>query len=144
RLDAGDALVLFTDGVTERHADGRFFDDGGLVATLALGAGPTADDLAGRVEHASRTFVDSDVRDDLAILVARVPDGPAGAVARLELPPTEQAASLARHFVRDALVEIGASDIVDPAALLTSELVANAIMHGTPPLSVEVLAVDNG
>ncbi|MEN3273682.1 MAG: hypothetical protein V7636_2443 [Actinomycetota bacterium] len=144
RLRPGDALVLFTDGVTERHADGRFFDDGGLVSTLAMGAGPSAEDIAGRVEYASRTFVDSDVRDDLAILVARVPDGPTGALARLELPPTEQAAALARHFVRDALVEIGASNILDPAALLTSELVANALMHGSPPLSVEVLAVDAG
>jgi serine phosphatase RsbU (regulator of sigma subunit)/anti-sigma regulatory factor (Ser/Thr protein kinase) len=144
RLGAGDALVLFTDGVTERHANGRFFDDGGLVGTLALGAGPSAEAVAGRVEYASRTFVDSDVRDDLAILVARVPDATTGAVARLELPPTEQAAALARHFVRDALVEIGASNILDAAALLTSELVANALMHGAPPLSVEVLAVDSG
>lgn len=133
RLGPGDSLVLFTDGVTERHAGRRFFDDEGLLATLADCVGLGADDVAERVEHASRTFVETEPRDDLAILVAHVPELSAGAVARAELPSTEQAASLARRFVRDTFAELGVVDYLDYAALLTSELVTNALIHGAPP-----------
>jgi serine phosphatase RsbU (regulator of sigma subunit)/anti-sigma regulatory factor (Ser/Thr protein kinase) len=144
RLHPGDSLVLFTDGVTERHAAGRFFDEDGLTTVLAESAGLDADDVAGRVELASRTFVATEPRDDLAILVARVPQVAAGAVARLELPQSEKAPSLARRFVADALTALGAVEQLDVAELLASELVTNALLHGAPTVSVEVLAVPGG
>jgi anti-sigma regulatory factor (Ser/Thr protein kinase) len=46
--------------------------------------------------------------------------------------------------VSDALTELGALDVVDTAVLLVSELVTNALLHGRPTISVEVLAVPSG
>ena len=72
RLERGDALVLFTDGVTERHRDDDFFGADGLVALLSGLAGATADEIAGAVEQAVVDYDDTASRDDLAVLVARV------------------------------------------------------------------------
>ncbi|MGH2686572.1 MAG: SpoIIE family protein phosphatase [Actinomycetota bacterium] len=72
QLEPGDALVLFTDGVTERHRDDDFFGADGLAALLAGLAGATADEIAGAVEQAVVDFDAAASRDDLAVLVARV------------------------------------------------------------------------
>ena len=37
-MDPGDALVLFTDGVTERHSGRDFFDEEGLTKVLGTRA----------------------------------------------------------------------------------------------------------
>ncbi|MDQ3895738.1 MAG: serine/threonine-protein phosphatase, partial [Actinomycetota bacterium] len=42
RIGPGDALVLYTDGVTERHRRGEFFGEHGLEQTRAGAAGLTA------------------------------------------------------------------------------------------------------
>jgi serine phosphatase RsbU (regulator of sigma subunit) len=71
RLDVGDALVLYTDGVTERREGQRMFGQYGLRKTLNRAAGQDAEALASAVEHAASSFVVSELRDDLAILVIR-------------------------------------------------------------------------
>jgi serine phosphatase RsbU (regulator of sigma subunit)/anti-sigma regulatory factor (Ser/Thr protein kinase) len=70
-LDVGDAMVLYTDGVTERRDGRRMFGQYGLRKTLAGSVGSDADALASAVEHAAESFVSTDLRDDLAILVIR-------------------------------------------------------------------------
>jgi serine phosphatase RsbU (regulator of sigma subunit) len=70
-LDPGDALVLYTDGVTERRDGRRMFGQYGLRKALAGSAGATAEALASALEHAAESFVDTELRDDLAILVIR-------------------------------------------------------------------------
>jgi phosphoserine phosphatase RsbU/P len=70
-LDPGDALVLYTDGVTERRDGQRMFGQYGLRKTLANSAGATAEALASALERAAQSFVDTELRDDLAILVIR-------------------------------------------------------------------------
>lgn len=72
-LGPGEALVLYTDGVTERHQGGRFFDDHGLEATLSAAAGLTAEEIAGRIEEAARHFASHQPADDMAVVVVRVP-----------------------------------------------------------------------
>jgi len=141
----GDSLVLYTDGVTERHEGTVFFDEDGLASVLADCAGFSAIDTAVRVEVAARGFVDAVPRDDLAVVVARIPEKPAcGTVARRVLPDGERAAAVARRFVADALRELATGSTVDTAALLASELVTNAVVHGTPPVDVSVLAIPDG
>ena len=70
-LDVGDAMVLYTDGVTERRDGRRMFGQYGLRKTLAASVGADADALASAVEHAAESFVRTELRDDLAILVIR-------------------------------------------------------------------------
>lgn len=56
----------------------------------------------------------------------------------LNLPPTPRAAADARRWVARLCEQLGREDLVECAELGTSELVANAILHGVPPISVAV------
>ncbi|MCW2613724.1 MAG: Stage sporulation protein [Frankiales bacterium] len=70
-LSPGDALVFYTDGVTERRSGDRMFGDESLLAACTAAAGLGADSFAGQVEQAVRDFGDQASRDDLAVLVVR-------------------------------------------------------------------------
>jgi serine phosphatase RsbU (regulator of sigma subunit)/anti-sigma regulatory factor (Ser/Thr protein kinase) len=135
----GEALILYTDGVTERHAGDRFFDEEGLAAAVSRCAGFTAEAMAERIELAARAFVEDEPRDDLAIVVLRVP-GRTGtsSSASTELPVDASAPRLARRFVSEVLAALGRDDLADDGALLASEIVTNAVLHGEPPLRVSV------
>ena len=72
RLDPGDALVLFTDGVTEARApDGTFFGEERLADLLRSYAGLDAETLAARLGAVVCEFQEGDLHDDVAILVLR-------------------------------------------------------------------------
>ena len=71
-LGPGDALVLFTDGITERRREGRLFEED-LVATLEAAAGASAAGMARRVEQAAVAFAPVEPDDDMAVLVLSVP-----------------------------------------------------------------------
>ncbi len=73
-LGAGDALVAFTDGVTEGRGAGGMFGDERLGEVLADAAGADARGLADRVVEAVLEFQGGGIQDDLAVLVVRVPD----------------------------------------------------------------------
>lgn len=79
-LLAGDALVLYTDGVTdERDEHGAEFGEARLGETLAALAGAEAQQIADGVVDAVERFRTGRARDDIAVLVLRVTDarGPA-------------------------------------------------------------------
>ncbi|MEX2659977.1 MAG: SpoIIE family protein phosphatase [Acidimicrobiales bacterium] len=144
-LAAGDALVLYTDGITERHADDRFFEEDGLAQVLARCAGFTAATLAERIETAARAFVEDEPRDDLAILVVRVPERPASTTsASTDLPPHPLSARRARRFVLTALDAFAVRGLDEVAELLTSEVVTNAVVHAHSSVRVSVEGVDGG
>ena len=70
RLEPGDTLVAFTDGVIERHSGSRWFNEqdlAQLVAANDLGA----DALAELIRDAVVTAFDTPPTDDMAILVLR-------------------------------------------------------------------------
>ena len=72
RLMPGEALVLYTDGVTEaRSPDGEFFGEGRLRHLLGSCSGLDAATLAGRIKNVVLDFQEGDPRDDLAVLVLR-------------------------------------------------------------------------
>jgi PAS domain S-box-containing protein len=71
RLEPGDAVVLFTDGITERRRDAELFGEAGLRAALAQHAGEPADRLAERIERAVLDFGEGGPRDDMALLVLK-------------------------------------------------------------------------
>jgi sigma-B regulation protein RsbU (phosphoserine phosphatase) len=71
-LGPGDALVLFTDGLTDAERTGGEVGQTRLADVLVRSMGRSAEEIAARLERevlAHRTQV---LPDDLAILVARV------------------------------------------------------------------------
>ena len=85
RLMPGEALVLYTDGVTEaRSPDGEFFGEGRLRHLLSSCAGCDAATFARRIKGVVLDFQEGYPRDDLAVLVLRASDGAAPADSDLE------------------------------------------------------------
>jgi PAS domain S-box-containing protein len=142
-LGPGDALVLYTDGVTERHVGGRFFDEETFASVLSRCTGFTAPVLAERIETASRAFLEDLPSDDLAVVVVRVPEPLASAsAASTDLPNDVSAPILGRRFVAAALGALGLDRHAETAALLASELVTNALVHADPPYRIAVESGD--
>ena len=74
-LNAGDLLVLYTDGVLEaRDRSGEFFGEERLSELLASFPGRSPDEVAERIETAVMAFQDDTPRDDIAILVVGIDD----------------------------------------------------------------------
>lgn len=67
------SLVLYTDGITERRRDSRQFGEQGLLAALRDCGTLPAQAVAGHLDRAAVAFADEAMRDDTAVLVARVP-----------------------------------------------------------------------
>lgn len=58
--------------------------------------------------------------------------------AELTLPMDLRAARRARAFVESAGCAVHRSGLLDEARLLVSELVTNAVVHGSPPVTMRV------
>ncbi|MDQ4028002.1 MAG: serine/threonine-protein phosphatase, partial [Actinomycetota bacterium] len=71
-LAPGDALVLFTDGVTDAGAPLMPLGDEGLRSALKAASGMGAAGIVERIEQASLDRSSGAPRDDCAILVIRV------------------------------------------------------------------------
>jgi GAF domain-containing protein len=72
-IEPGEALILYTDGVIEARSGKGFFGEGRLGATLAAVAGSPAESIADRVIRDVVEFGEGHPRDDLALVVLRIP-----------------------------------------------------------------------
>jgi PAS domain S-box-containing protein len=72
-LGPGDALFVYTDGVTDARGAEGFFGDERLRETLRSCTDSSADDTVKAVEGALRDFHGGHPRDDIAFVVLRVP-----------------------------------------------------------------------
>jgi sigma-B regulation protein RsbU (phosphoserine phosphatase) len=72
-LAPGEALVLFTDGVVEARDGDDFFGEDRLRARLAATRGRTAQEIADTVAGAAVAHQHGHARDDIAVVVLRVP-----------------------------------------------------------------------
>ena len=134
----GSALILYTDGLL-RDGGGVLDLDSGLKRLLATVGGDDpvpdpdtlADTLAGLVAEPA---------EDTVLLVGHLSadDLHPGSALRRTLPPTAESASVARWLVNDLLRELVDEDTRDTAALLTTELVSNAIRHTRDELVITV------
>lgn len=70
-LDPGDALIFYTDGVTERRRGRELFGIERLRQAAARLAGCSAEVIAARLRTATLNFSSDPPRDDIAILVLR-------------------------------------------------------------------------
>jgi sigma-B regulation protein RsbU (phosphoserine phosphatase) len=74
-LGPGDALVLYTDGITEaRDPNGEVFGEDRLLDELQRWTGHPADAIADAIVNSARTFAGGRLSDDVGIVVIRVPD----------------------------------------------------------------------
>jgi len=73
-LGPGDAIVFFTDGITESRNDrGELYGEQRVRRVLLGAAGDDAEAIAAAVTHDARAF-GSVQRDDVAVVVVRVPE----------------------------------------------------------------------
>lgn len=135
----GSTLVLFTDGLL-RDGSGVLAVDEGLQRLLALVAGDAADLAPAGTAELVAGLLDDPPAEDAMLLVGRLPadDRAPGSTLRRALPPTAESASVARWLVNDLLKELVDPDTRDTAALLTTELVSNAIRHTGDELVISV------
>lgn len=164
QLGPGDALVAFTDGITEaRNPAGEQFSDEALQEALLACTDRSATQIADDIRRAALKFAGGTLNDDLAILVVRVPpepepedeDGEADGVevapasarsrplppreARITLPPEPTSPRAARRFLASLLVSWRMPEMLEgEVALLLSELATNAIQHARSPFTVIV------
>lgn len=71
-LHPGDALVLYTDGVTEGRRGPSFFGEDRLRASIST-RGASAEELAEGLLEDVLGFQEDDARDDVVVVVVRVP-----------------------------------------------------------------------
>lgn len=74
-LGPGDALVFYTDGITEaRNLEGDLYGDDRLIDELRTLTDAPADLIADSIIRSARRFTHGPLDDDVAVLVVRVPD----------------------------------------------------------------------
>jgi serine phosphatase RsbU (regulator of sigma subunit) len=133
KLPPGAALVLYTDGLTDRRTridgDGHYseVEAVSMLRDALLAAQPSAAALA----VAAETAVPGDIDDDMAILVFRSsPDDLKSAEKSFAAEPIM--VSEARHLAATTFAEWGMDpDQADLACLLVSEVVTNAVLHAS-------------
>jgi serine phosphatase RsbU (regulator of sigma subunit)/integral membrane sensor domain MASE1/anti-sigma regulatory factor (Ser/Thr protein kinase) len=124
-LSPGDALVLYTDGVSEARTPAGTFGSARLSALIQGSAEQDATGIAERIESVVLDAQGGDPRDDIAILVLSVP-------APHELSMELAAGPEAAHRARAALAGLESHmrpDELSDLRLLATELVTNSVKH---------------
>ncbi len=73
-LEPGDAVLLYTDGLTDAYAPDRILSQEELAAALRRSAGDNAAAIAAQMQSVALDGRDRGPRDDITILVLRVPE----------------------------------------------------------------------
>ncbi|MER6333073.1 SpoIIE family protein phosphatase [Streptomyces sp. NPDC001034] len=144
-LAPGSTAVLYTDGLVERRNEDL---DEGIAALERALAGATGSPqvVCDRLVRSAGVTADHD--DDVAVLVLQHParTGPDGELFRnaaLELLGGVEAAPRARAFASGVLTSWRfPAELHDLGVLATSELVANSLQHGTPPMRLRLRRTD--
>jgi phosphoserine phosphatase RsbU/P len=74
RLDPGDSLVFYTDGIIERRRGDEQFGQDRLASAVAGAAGAPADEVVTTLLAAMHDFAPDANRDDIVIMVVQVPE----------------------------------------------------------------------
>jgi serine phosphatase RsbU (regulator of sigma subunit)/anti-sigma regulatory factor (Ser/Thr protein kinase) len=153
-LAAGDAIVFYTDGVTDAGAPERVLAEEDLAALISGWSGRHAEEIAQHVEDETVAVHGEGLRDDAAILVVKLTAdvsslsswGGGAAVAsggspegrlrdpaiRLRIPPEPDSVSRARGALAALEPDLD-GDTLGDLSLMVSELVTNSIRHSGSP-----------
>ncbi|EPH41995.1 SpoIIE family protein phosphatase [Streptomyces aurantiacus] len=144
-LGPGSTAVLYTDGLVERRSED--IDEGVAALERALaGATGTPQVVCDRLIRALGVTADHD--DDVAVMVLQQPSRTGVHAdlfrnAALELLGGVEAAPRARAFATGVLASWRfPPELHDLGVLATSELVANSLQHGTPPMRLRLRRTD--
>ncbi|MGW1885488.1 ATP-binding SpoIIE family protein phosphatase [Streptomyces sp. NPDC001970] len=144
-LQPGSTAVLYTDGLVERR--GEDIDEGVAALERALaGATGTPQVVCDRLIRSLGVTAEHD--DDVAVLVLqhptrRGPDAELFHNAALDLLGGVEAAPRARAFASGVLASWRfPGELRDLGVLAASELVANSLQHGTPPMRLRLRRTD--
>ncbi|MEU5001165.1 SpoIIE family protein phosphatase [Streptomyces sp. NPDC021622] len=144
-LGPGSTAVLYTDGLVERRSED--IDEGVAALERALaGATGTPQVVCDRLIRALGVTADHD--DDVAVLVLQHPartglESEQFRNAALELLGGVEAAPRARAFATGVLASWRfPPELHDLGVLAASELVANSLQHGTPPMRLRLRRTD--
>ena len=148
RLRPGDALVLYTDGLS----DGRDPEDepiGQIREALGANVGAPAREICESLKRVALSSDDGRSDDDVAVLViaAEAADRRAGdpLPIRVALEPTPESVPLARAAVAPLAQRLGAQQY-DDLRLLVTELVTNCVRHAglTGPDNIQLQVLIRG
>ncbi|MET9111278.1 ATP-binding SpoIIE family protein phosphatase [Streptomyces zhihengii] len=144
-LPPGSTAVLYTDGLVERRRED--IDEGVAALERALaGATGTPQVVCDRLIRSLGVTAEHD--DDVAVLVLQHPTRTGAAAelfhnAALDLLGGTEAAPRARAFASGVLASWRFSpELHDLGVLAVSELVANSLQHGTPPMRLRLRRTD--
>ncbi|GGQ99053.1 ATP-binding SpoIIE family protein phosphatase [Streptomyces flaveolus] len=144
-LTPGSTAVLYTDGLVERRNED--LDEGIAALERALsGATGSPQVVCDRLVRSAGVTPEHD--DDVAVLVLQHPARKGAEAelfrnATLELLGGVEAAPRARAFASGVLASWRfPADLHDAGVLATSELVANSLQHGTPPMRLRLRRTD--
>ncbi|MER6618442.1 ATP-binding SpoIIE family protein phosphatase [Streptomyces xantholiticus] len=144
-LPPGSTAVLYTDGLVERR--GEDIDEGVAALERALaGATGSPQVVCDRLIRSLGVTAEHD--DDVAVLVLQHPtrqgaDAELFHNAALDLLGGIEAAPRARAFASGVLASWRFSpELHDLGVLAVSELVANSLQHGTPPMRLRLRRTD--
>ena len=144
-LAPGSTAVLYTDGLVERRNED--LDEGIAALERALsGATGSPQVICDRMVRSAGVTPDHD--DDVAVLVLQHPARKGAEAelfrnAALDLLGGVEAAPRARAFASGVLTSWRfPADLHDLGVLATSELVANSLQHGTPPMRLRLRRTD--
>ena len=134
-LTSNARVVLYTDGLVERRGEDLALGIATLAGHVAALDGP----VDGVPEELVAGMLPDGPDDDVAILVARV-DPPSGEESlSCQIDSDQSAVADARHLVTSWLeARSMPALLVADAALATSELVTNALVHGRPPVELRL------
>ncbi len=164
-LAPDDAIVFYTDGVTDAGAPERVLSQEDLVRLVARCRGHSAEEIARRIDDETVTVHGEQPRDDVAIVVVRLTGQPSarverdggrpaapessegaqrGPAVRLRIPPEPESVSRARGALAALRPDVDESTLRD-LSLMVSELVTNSIRHAGPleegPMWLQIAAL---
>ncbi|MEN3533662.1 SpoIIE family protein phosphatase [Microbispora sp. ZYX-F-249] len=135
RLTEGTVIALFTDGLIE--ARDRDIDRG--LAELRRALALPAASLEDTCDAVTGALLDGRAADDAALLLARTEALSPDQIATWDVPADPALVAPTRKLAIDQLLVWGLAEMEFVTGLVVSELVTNAVRHGTGPIQLRLI-----
>ncbi|WP_169948930.1 SpoIIE family protein phosphatase [Microbispora sp. H11081] len=134
-LTAGTVIALFTDGLVESRA--RDMDQG--LAEMRRALALPAASLEDACDTVTGALLDGRAADDAALLLARTRALSPDRIATWDIPADPALVAPTRKLAIEQLLAWGLDEMEFVTGLVVSELVTNAMRHGTGPIQLRMI-----